>query len=154
MIHRAIFGSLERFIAIITEHYGGKWPLWLSPRQAIVCSLGPRHADYCKQVHQQLRAHRWEVDLDISQDTLKKKVRNAETLQYNYILVAGDQEVSLGELDVRRRDGVRLGKKSVGAFEKIMVDDFPADVPLPQRLYKNNVHMKRGSADFELRDSE
>lgn len=77
MIHRAIFGSLERFIAILIEHLGGKWPLWLSPRQVRICPVSEAHRDYCSNLEQQLKSRGWEVELDATESSLNKKVRNA-----------------------------------------------------------------------------
>jgi len=77
MIHRAILGSVERFIAILTEHTGGKWPLWLSPRQVAVCPVSEKAYEYCERVHQELKDQGFEVELDRSQASLNKKIRNA-----------------------------------------------------------------------------
>jgi threonyl-tRNA synthetase len=77
MIHRAIFGSLERFIAILIEHLGGKWPLWLSPRQVRICPVSEAHRDYCSDLEKQLKSRGWEVELDATESSLNKKVRNA-----------------------------------------------------------------------------
>ena len=138
MVHRAIFGSMERFIAILIEHLGGRWPLWLSPRQVKICSLTSRHNSYCKKLEEDLRQRGWEVEADLMDASLNKKVRNAQLKQFNYILVVGDEEVQAGTVDVRSRDGGRPGKLSLDEFEKLMVSQYPAGVPLPERLYKEN----------------
>lgn len=117
MIHRAIFGSLERFIAILIEHLGGKWPLWLSPRQVRICPVSEAHRDYCSDLEKQLKSRGWEVELDATESSLNKKVRNAQLQQFNYILVVGDDEVENRTADVRQRDGKRLGKLSLEEFE-------------------------------------
>ncbi len=110
MVHRAILGSTERFIAILTEHLGGKWPFWVSPRQVIICPLSEKFMDYCESVFKYLHMHGFEVGLDKSNVTLNKKVRNAQIDQWSYILVAGEEEVKTGTVDVRTRDGKRDGK--------------------------------------------
>ena len=101
MIHRAIFGSMERFMAILIEHLGGKWPLWLSPRQVRLCPLTSKHESYCRELEKELRDSGWEVDVDATDTSLNKKVRNAQLKQYNYIAVVGDEEVESRTVDVR-----------------------------------------------------
>lgn len=87
IIHRAILGSVERMIAILTESYAGKWPFWLSPRQVMVIPVGPQFDDYAFQVKEKLWASGFmaEVDIDAS-DTMNKKIRNAQLAQFNFIL--------------------------------------------------------------------
>ncbi|KAJ7253069.1 hypothetical protein B0H12DRAFT_1233777 [Mycena haematopus] len=120
MIHRAILGSLERFIAIITEHFAGKWPFWLSPRQVIVVPVGAAYKDYATQVCERLKALGLFVDVDNGADTLPKKVRNGEIAQYNFILVVGDAEMNSQSVNVRNRDDV--GSK--GRDEMMPLDEF------------------------------
>lgn len=87
IIHRAILGSVERMIAILTESYAGKWPFWISPRQAMVIPIGPAFDEYANQVQQKLyqAGFMCEVDTDPG-DTMNKKVRNAQLAQFNFIL--------------------------------------------------------------------
>ena len=113
MIHRAIFGSFERFIAILTEHYGGKWPLWLSPRQAIVVPVSDRFVAYGRQVQQQLHDAGFYVDIDATDRKLPKKIREAQLAQYNYILVVGEKEQAGGTVSVRTRDNQVHGERAV-----------------------------------------
>ncbi|KAF8208228.1 hypothetical protein K438DRAFT_1574863 [Mycena galopus ATCC 62051] len=120
MIHRAILGSLERFIAIITEHFAGKWPFWLSPRQVIVIPVGAAYKDYATQVCEKLKALGLFVDVDNGADTLPKKVRNGEIAQYNFILVVGDAEMNSQSVNVRNRDDV--GSK--GRDEMMPLEEF------------------------------
>ena len=77
MIHRAIFGSMERFMAILIEHLGGKWPLWISPRQVQIIPISNKHQEYCQKVNDDLKRSGWEVEMDLSEASLNKKVRNA-----------------------------------------------------------------------------
>ncbi|XP_039775717.1 threonine--tRNA ligase, mitochondrial 1-like [Panicum virgatum] len=113
MIHRAILGSVERMFAILLEHYNGKWPLWLSPRQVIVCSVSSGSAEYGKQVLARLHEAGFHVDIDISDRTIQKKVREAQLAQFNYILVVGAQEAETGNVCVRVRDSANLSTMSV-----------------------------------------
>ena len=85
MIHRAIVGSFERFIAVITEHFAGRWPFWLSPRQVLVIPVMPTVNDYVEEVQQLLRAQKMHADIDISGNTMKKKILTGQLAQYNFI---------------------------------------------------------------------
>lgn len=85
MIHRAIYGSFERFIAILTEHFAGKWPFWLSPRQVLVVPVMPAVNDYVLEVQEIFRKKDMHVDVDISGNTMQKKIRTGQLSQYNFI---------------------------------------------------------------------
>ncbi|KAL6136584.1 hypothetical protein ACLB2K_061879 [Fragaria x ananassa] len=104
MIHRAVFGSFERFIGILLEHYKGKWPFWLSPRQIIVCSVTQEFEAYAFQVQERIRRDGYHVDVDISDRSVSKKIREAQVAQYNYVLVVGDKEAKSDQVSVRARD--------------------------------------------------
>jgi threonyl-tRNA synthetase len=90
IIHRAIYGSFERFIGILTEHFGGKWPFWLSPRQVMIVPVMASAYEYVKEIQTLLRTNEFHADVDLSANTLNKKIRSAQLLQYNFIL--GEQE--------------------------------------------------------------
>ena len=85
MLHRAIVGSFERFTAIMTEHFGGKWPFWLSPRQILVIPVTPVVNDYAEEVQQLFRAKKMYADVDTSGNTMPKKIRTGQLQQYNFI---------------------------------------------------------------------
>jgi threonyl-tRNA synthetase len=110
IVHRAILGSCERLLAILVEHYAGKWPFWISPRQASICTVSDKFNEYAEKIHSVLVYEGYQVNLDKGGLTLPKKVRNAQIEQYNYILVVGEEEMSTGTVDVRSREGDRLGK--------------------------------------------
>ncbi|KIP05628.1 hypothetical protein PHLGIDRAFT_24993 [Phlebiopsis gigantea 11061_1 CR5-6] len=112
IIHRAILGSLERFIAIITEHFAGKWPFWLSPRQVLVVPVAVPYQQYATEVGEKLSKLNLYVDVDNSPETLNKKIRNGELAQYNFILVVGQEELDSQSVNVRNRDDV--GTKAKG----------------------------------------
>ncbi|CAH2269859.1 jg14615 [Pararge aegeria aegeria] len=114
IIHRAILGSVERMIAILSESYAGKWPFWLSPRQVCVVPVGPAFDDYAVQVNEILNANGYmsEADTDAG-DTLNKKVRNAQLAQFNYILVVGEKEKTSRTVNVRTRDNKVHGEMSI-----------------------------------------
>ena len=104
MVHRAMLGSVERMSAVLTEHWGGKWPFWLSPRQALVVPIDLKYADYGAKVQEAVHRAGYFVDIDDSTRTLNKKVREGQLAQYNFILVVGEQELLAGTVDVRSRD--------------------------------------------------
>ncbi|KAG6826171.1 threonyl-tRNA synthetase [Tricholoma furcatifolium] len=106
MIHRAILGSLERFIAIITEHFAGKWPFWLSPRQVLVIPVAVPYKEYASEVADTLNQLGLFADVDNGENTLQKKIRNGEIAQYNFILVVGQEELDNKSVNVRNRDDV------------------------------------------------
>ncbi|KAG7481331.1 hypothetical protein MATL_G00065580 [Megalops atlanticus] len=114
IIHRAILGSVERMIAILTENYGGKWPLWLSPRQVMVIPVGPTCEEYAQKVQQEFHNGGLMSDVDLDPGcTLNKKIRNAQLAQYNFILVVGEKEKSSETVNVRTRDNKVHGERSV-----------------------------------------
>ncbi|XP_006874592.1 PREDICTED: probable threonine--tRNA ligase 2, cytoplasmic isoform X2 [Chrysochloris asiatica] len=121
IIHRAILGSAERMIAILSENYGGKWPFWLSPRQIMVIPVGPTCEKYALQVSSEFFEEGFmaDVDLDLS-CTLNKKIRNAQLAQYNFILVVGEKEKTNHAVNVRTRDNKIHGEISVtSAMDKL-----------------------------------
>jgi len=118
VIHRAIFGSFERFIAILIEHYAGAFPLWLSPIQAIVLPIADRHLDYARSVRDELREAGLRVDLDDRQEKIGYKIREAQLQKVPYMLVVGDREVTERTVSVRSRTGGDLGPTSAAGFVK------------------------------------
>lgn len=114
IIHRAILGSVERQIAILTENYGGKWPFWLSPRQVMIVPVGQAYYEYAQTVRQQLHELDYMVEADLDDgDTMNKKIRNAQLAQFNFILVVGEKERAANTVNVRTRDNKVHGEFSV-----------------------------------------
>lgn len=116
MIHRALFGSIERFFGILIEHYAGKFPLWLSPRQIKIIPVADRHLDYAKEVAAQLSDFHCEID--DTHESVSKKIRLAQMSQVNYMLTIGDQEVSNKTISLRTRDNVVHGEMQLAEFIK------------------------------------
>ncbi len=116
VIHRAIFGSFERFIALLIEHFAGAWPLWLAPVQAVVLPISDRHRDYAAGVQNRLAAAGLRVELDDRQEKINYKIREAQLQKVPYMLVAGDRESAEGTIAVRSRSGGDLGARPVDAF--------------------------------------
>ncbi|GMG48938.1 unnamed protein product [Ambrosiozyma monospora] len=101
MIHRAILGSVERMTAILTEHYAGKWPFWLSPRHVLVVPVGVKYFEYAEKVQRKLILEGFYADVDLSGNTLQKKVRNGQVQRYNFVFVVGEQEQTDNSVNVR-----------------------------------------------------
>ena len=116
VIHRAIFGSFERFIAILIEHYTGAFPLWLAPVQTVVLPISDRHLAYGTAVRDRLRAAGLRADIDERQEKIGYKIREAQLQKIPYMLVVGDKEVAEGAVAVRSRSGGDLGPDSVDEF--------------------------------------
>jgi threonyl-tRNA synthetase len=116
VIHRAIFGSFERFIAILIEHYAGAFPLWLAPVQVTVLPIADRHTEYAESVRTQLTAAGLRAELDSRQEKIGYKIREAQLQKVPYMLVIGDREAAEGTVAVRSRTGGDLGAKPLQAF--------------------------------------
>jgi threonyl-tRNA synthetase len=116
VIHRAIFGSFERFIALLLEHYAGAFPLWVAPVQAIVLPITDRNAEYAKSVVSALAAAGLRVEIDERQEKIGFKIREAQLQKIPYMLVVGDKEAAQGTVAVRSRSGGDQGAQPVAAF--------------------------------------
>src|SRR6266478_4350912 len=116
MLHRAIVDSLERFIAILIEHYAGAFPLWLAPLQAVVLPISDRHLDYARSVRDGLKAAGLRVDLDDRQEKIGYKIREAQLQKVPYMLVVGDRESAEHTVSVRTRAGGDQGASALGDF--------------------------------------
>ncbi len=116
MVHRALMGSIERFMGVLIEHYGGAFPLWLAPVQAIIIPITDRHQDFAETVRKRLQAIGLRVELDQSKDRMQAKIRNAQLQKIPYMLVIGDREQAADSVAVRMRSGEDLGAITVDVF--------------------------------------
>jgi threonyl-tRNA synthetase len=123
MIHRAILGTLERFSAVLIEHYGGAFPLWLSPEQIRLVPVADRHLEHARELASLLRALGLRPAVDESGETVGKKVRAAQLAKAPYVLVIGDKEIETGELTVRDREGVETKGVPFDDFAAALVDE-------------------------------
>ncbi len=123
VMHRAIFGSLERFIALLLEHYAGALPLWFAPVQAIVLPIADRHLAYAATVRDRLAAAGLFVELDERQEKIGYKIREAQLQKVPYMLVVGDREAEQGAVSVRTRAGGDQGAQPVDAFIAAVLDE-------------------------------
>ncbi len=116
MLHRAVFGSIERFFGILVEHFAGKFPFWLSPYQVRIANVADRHIPYAEEIAKKIRAKGIVCDLDDSNESVGKKVRNAQLLKVNYLLTVGDKEVENKTIALRTRDNVVHGEIDISDF--------------------------------------
>ena len=123
VLHRAIFGSFERFIAILIEHFGGIFPAWLAPTQAVVVTVADRQAEHAKKVVAQLNAKGFRVEFDDRGMSMQKKIREAEIGKVPFILVIGDREVEADGLAPRRHGGEDLKTMSIAAFAEVLAKE-------------------------------
>jgi len=123
MIHRAILGTLERFSAVLIEHYGGAFPLWLSPEQVRLVPVADRHVEHARELASLLRALGLRPEVDQSGETVGKKVRAAQLAKAPYVLVIGDKEIESDELTVRDREGVETKGVPFDDFAAALVDE-------------------------------
>jgi threonyl-tRNA synthetase len=124
VIHRAIFGSFERFIALLIETTAGAFPLWLAPVQAVVLPIADRHADYARQVRERLAAEGLRVEADLRQEKVNYKIREAQMQKIPYMLVVGDREMAGGQVALRSRSAGDQGAVAVD----VLIDRLKAEV--------------------------
>ncbi len=116
MLHRAIFGSIERFFGILIEHFVGKFPLWISPLPIRVITIADRHSEYAHEVEREIKNAGFICDIDETSESVNKKIRNAQLQQINYMLTVGDKEVENKTVALRTRDNVVHGEIALTAF--------------------------------------
>ena len=120
MVHRAMLGSIERFIGVLTEHYAGAFPLWLAPTQARILTVTDNQAGYAEQVCERLRKLGVRVEADLRNEKLGYKVREAQVAKIPYMLVIGDQEMADGKINIRPRKGESLGAMGIEDFAELV----------------------------------
>ena len=120
MVHRAILGSMERFLGVLIEHYAGAFPLWLAPVQAEVIPIADRHLDYADSVKAALSQEKFRVEVDGRGERMNLKIRNAQMQKIPYMLVVGDREAEAGAVAVRQRDGADLGAMPLAEFAELL----------------------------------
>ncbi len=116
MVHRALLGSMERFFAVLIEHYAGAFPVWLAPVQAILIPIADRHVAYAKDVAAKLKSARLRVQVDDGSERMQAKIRNAQTQKIPFMLVIGDKEIEQGAVALRLRNGENPGAMQVEEF--------------------------------------
>jgi threonyl-tRNA synthetase len=117
MVHRALMGSMERFLGVLIEHYAGAFPMWLAPVQVEVIPISSdKHGDYAREVAQRLKAQGLRVEVNDSKDRMQAKIRDAQMQKIPYMLVVGNREAEEGTVAVRQRSGEDLGAMPIDAF--------------------------------------
>lgn len=120
MLHRAILGSLERFIGILIEQHAGTLPVWLAPTQVMIANITERQAEYCQELHEKLKNSGFRAHLDLRNEKIGFKIRNHSILRVPYIVVIGDREVESQQVAVRTQTGEDLGSMSLDEFTKLL----------------------------------
>jgi threonyl-tRNA synthetase len=123
MIHRAILGSLERFIGILIEEYAGHFPSWLAPQQAVVMNITDNQAEYVQEVAKKLQKAGFRASADLRNEKIGFKIREHTLKRVPYMLVCGDQEMEAGEIAVRTRKGKDLGKYKIDEFVSLLENE-------------------------------
>jgi threonyl-tRNA synthetase len=123
MIHRAIYGSIDRFMGILVEHFGGKFPVWISPVQAKLLTVSDKFIDYGKEVYAKMKKAKVRVENDFSPEKLGYKIRQATMEKNPYMCVIGEKEAAEGTVSVRTRDGEDLGAMKVEQFIDKILDE-------------------------------
>lgn len=123
MIHRVIFGSIERFIGILTEHFAGAFPVWIAPTQVKIIPITDSHHDYAEKIYEEYRSHGIRVEVDYRNEKVGYKIREAQLQKVPYMLVVGDQEMENNKVAVRSRSEGDLGVKDVDDFLERLLDE-------------------------------
>ncbi|MGB5434440.1 MAG: His/Gly/Thr/Pro-type tRNA ligase C-terminal domain-containing protein, partial [Maribacter sp.] len=123
MIHRAPFGSMERFIALLLEHTGGNFPLWLTPEQAIVLPVSEKHEKYAEKVLKSLENNEIRALIDNRNETVGKKIREAEMNKTPFMIIVGESEEEQNTISIRRHGGEDLGSISVADFVDLVTKE-------------------------------
>ena len=126
MIHRALFGSIERFFGVLTEHYSGAFPPWLAPVQVVGIPVAEAFADYLADVIRQMKKAGIRAELDASDDRMQKKVRNAQMQKVPFMVIAGEEDMAAGAVSFRYRNGEQKNgipiKDAIAEIQKVVAE--------------------------------
>ena len=123
MVHRAIFGSLERFMGVLIEHYGGAFPVWLAPLQVKIIPIADRHFDYARKIGNKMDASGLRCEVDLGTDRMNSKIRQGQLQKIPYMVIVGDKEVESDTVSVRSRNGEDVGVVSVNDLVSRIVSE-------------------------------
>jgi threonyl-tRNA synthetase len=130
MIHRACYGSVERFMGIVIEHFGGRFPLWLAPVQVLVIPVSDKFTDYARSVHARLEDAGLRAEVNLKDDRVGYKIREASLRKLPYAIVVGEKERGAGSINVRSRDRGELGEMAMDDFlSTIALENVPGARP-------------------------
>jgi threonyl-tRNA synthetase len=122
MIHRALMGSLERFFGVLIEHYAGAFPLWLAPVQAEILTISERYTDYAVTLSERLRSEGIRSEVNVENEKIGYKIRNATLRKVPYLVIIGDKEVTEQKVTVRKLSGENIGPFTIDEFIGIIED--------------------------------
>jgi threonyl-tRNA synthetase len=126
MIHRALLGSMERFLGVLIEHYAGAFPVWLAPVQAVIIPIADRHVAYARKVADRLRGEHLRVEVDERGERMNAKIRDAQLQKVPYMLVVGDKEETQSGISLRMRSGENPGAMTLDRFLEWAKQDIEA----------------------------
>jgi threonyl-tRNA synthetase len=126
MIHRTVLGSMERFLACLTEHYGGLFPVWLSPVQTIIIPIADRHVGYARKIESDFKNEGVRVQVDDRSERMNLKIREAQLEKVPYMLIVGDKEVASSSVSLRLRNGEDLGLETLAQLKSRIKADIEA----------------------------
>jgi threonyl-tRNA synthetase len=116
MVHRALLGSMERFLGVLIEHFAGAFPAWMAPVQAVLIPIADRHLEYAREIAKKLRAEGMRVEVDERPERMNAKIRDAQNQKVPYMLVIGDNEMNAGQVSLRVRDGSQQNNIPLSEF--------------------------------------
>ena len=123
MVHRAILGSLERFIGVLIEHYSGAFPVWLSPVQVVIIPIADRHIEFSEEIHKEFLSANIRVETDTRNERMNARIRDAQLQKIPYMLIVGDREIEADGAAVRLRSGSDLGTMKTSAIIDLINQD-------------------------------
>jgi threonyl-tRNA synthetase len=123
MVHRALLGSLERFFGVLIEHYGGAFPVWLAPLQAVVIPVAPAFNEYAERVAGSLRDREVRVSTDLSDQRMNAKIRSAQNQKVPFMIIVGEKEQDSGTVSARNRRGQQIPALSIEKFLTMLHDE-------------------------------
>jgi threonyl-tRNA synthetase len=138
MIHRAPFGSMERFCGVLIEHFAGKFPTWLSPTQAHIITISEKHADYANKIATKMRNAGIRVEVDDSDATIGKKIRNHRKMYPAYMIIVGDGEMENGTVSIRARNGNQSADVALDSFITDICEEIEKKVAVPSLVLEEN----------------
>ena len=128
MIHRAPFGSMERFVAVLLEHCGGNFPLWLTPDQVCILPISDKYMDYSKEVLNSLKISDIRAEIDDRSEKTGRKIRDAEVRKIPFMLIVGEREAGERKISVRRHGGEDLGSMSIEEFKNLVIKEITENI--------------------------
>ena len=128
MIHRAPFGSIERFVAILIEHCGGNFPIWLTPNQVSILPISDKFMDYSKEVLNSLKISDIRAEIDERSEKTGRKIRDAEVRKIPFMLIIGERESAQRQISVRRHGGEDLGSMTIQKFKNLVIKEIRENI--------------------------